>query len=175
MITKLPEWYHIATIDNLKAETLELRSSDISKNIKSRTLEWMFDCSRFFLGKPLNSPTFITELTDLFLKGDPLFPQKDNLLELQILSGAMLHEYIVGGKGKDRIPLSLVIKCGIFGIEPTTLINTDIIDDINNFYATESVKVRMVPELKLIPNVSVEASVPELNGEHLSAKFTQFY
>ena len=174
MITKLPEWYHIATIDNLKAETLELRSSDITKNIKSRTLEWMFDCSRFFLGKPLNSPAFITELTDLFLKGDPLFPQKDNLLELQILSGALLHEYIVGGKGKDGIHLSLAIKCGQFGVEPTTLINTDILDDINIFYASESVKIRTVPELKSVPIMAVDASVPELNGEHLSTKFTQF-
>src|SRR5882762_2526637 len=103
MIDKLPGWYQVAKLKNLSADTLEHRKTDIGKIIKSKKLEWMLNCVRLFLNKPIIQTDFKDELIAGFRESDTLFPEKNNLLELRVLAGAILFEYVINGKSKDKM------------------------------------------------------------------------
>jgi hypothetical protein len=142
MITKLPEWYRLASLTPPKVETLEQRSVDIGKLIKNKKYEWLLNCIRLFLGIPVAGNELNEELVKGFLEGDPLFPQTQNQLELRILAGAIVHEYVMNTKNKDRIPVALSLKTATFGLQEKKLINTDIIEDVENFLALKSISIR---------------------------------
>ena len=160
MITKLPEWYKIAKVKSLTEETLQKRSDEIVKICKSKKFEWMQNVIRFFLNKPLPSE-FSDEFIKIFLEGDPMFPQKNNALELRVLAGALLHEYVVTSKNKDQISVALALRSTLFGIDPKSLINKDIIETVLQLLAERSISTR--EKIKKEPiELSIEASATDI-------------
>ena len=134
MITKLPEWYRIADFATTNVDALESRSQVINTIIKTKKTEWLLDCIRLYLNKPIINQEFKLDFNKLFLDNDPLFHQRNNELELRVLAGAIISEYINCAENEECITLGLALITGSFKI--TEIINSDILDDaieyINN-------------------------------------------
>jgi GTPase-associated system helical domain len=173
MIATLPEWYRILSIQNLTTEIFETRSISIKKILKTKDIGWFFNCIRLFVGKQISDQNFLGEMTRIFLEEDPLFKQKDNLLELRVLAGAVVNEIIETPKHKDKISTAIALKCSLFGINTKDLINTEIITLANNFLAEESLRLREFDDKRTLINLSIESSVPDTNPATLAAIFTK--
>jgi hypothetical protein len=148
MIKNLPDWYRVASIDSVSAETLKSRSEAIINILKSKEIDWLFDCVRLYLNKPVINHFFENELVELFTSEDPLFQQKDNRLELMVLCGAMIYEFITAEyKGSISLALSLVTAT----FESKGVLNSDIIETVKDFLNQKSIDIReQSQELHLI-------------------------
>jgi len=139
MITKLPDWYRIASIASYNAEILESRSNVIHSIIESKNINWLLDCVRLYLNKPNVSEEFKKEFTSLFL-ADPLFPIKENDFELRVLAGAIINEHINSNKGSDSVSLAMALMTSSFELKG--IINKDIIENSIEFKERKSVEYR---------------------------------
>lgn len=173
MIATLPEWYRILSIQNLTTEIFETRSISIKKILKTKDIGWFFNCIRLFVGKQISDQNFLDEMTRIFLEEDPLFKQKDNLLELRVLAGAVVNEIIETPKHKEKISTAIALKCSLFGINTKDLINTEIITRNNNFLIEESLRQREFEDKRTPINLSFEPSIPDTNPATLIAIFTK--
>jgi hypothetical protein len=173
MIATLPEWYRILSIQNLTTEIIETRSTSIKKILKTKDIGWFFNCIRLFVGKQISDQNFIDEMTKIFLEEDPLFKQKDNLLELRVLAGAVINEIIETPKHKEKITTAIALKCILFGINTKNLINTEIITRADTFIAEESLRQREFDDKRTTINLSIEPSIPDTNPATLIAMFTK--
>jgi hypothetical protein len=173
MITNLPEWYRMLSIQNLSSEAFEKRSTAIKKILKNKDTEWLLNCVRLYIGKKTTDPNFYNELTGLFLDSDPLFPQKDNLIELRVLSGAILHDLVSSSKHKGKLTIALAIQSCMFGVPVKNIINSDIIIKLKTFLNEESIRLRECNESRNPLNLSFEPTVPDVTPATILANFTK--
>lgn len=172
MIAKLPEWYRVITMATATAETLEKRSTTIKKIVKEKDINWLLDCIRLFVGKPITSPNFKQELIKAFQEGDPMFLERDNDLELRVLAGAVINEIIDTPKTKDRISIALALFSSIFSLKPGNLINKDIIENAIAFLQKTAIEERELTETKTLPKITIDATMPDAAVATIQAKFT---
>ncbi len=147
MILKLPEWYRIATIDNLNEDLLEKRSLGIV-DLLNKDEVFFLECIRQFLGKKVETNEFDEQFFIGFNNTDKLYLKDDApLLEKRVLSGA-----IIAQKFKDDTilgdRLAYALMCGSFGMADADIINKDII-----FSAQEYLQRRAFNERSAIPVV----------------------
>lgn len=171
MLTKLPEWYRIASIP-LIVDTLKNRSIAITEFLKSAKLDWMFNCIRLYLNKEIKDQEFIQNFINIFLAKDPLFPQSNNKLELRVLAGAILSEYIETKKTKDRIAIAMALKSGLFEIKTADLINSDIIESVHRFLLDEAINIRNQDEKMPSLILNTKITPPDVLLETISTSFT---
>lgn len=175
MITKLPEWYRIASIAPHSVETLTSRSEVIASIIERKEIKWLFNCVRLFLSKKYDDD-FKIEFIKLFTDSDPLFQQNDNELELRVLCGAIVHQYIINYEYDESIVLALSLMSANFGNKD--IINHDIINDVNVYLNNKSIELReQNTDLELSDDIE-EEDVDEETVETLDtlkAKFENFY
>jgi hypothetical protein len=126
MVTNLPKYYRIASIEQLPEATLERRSEAIM-HMTTMDLTWLLDCIRIYLDKPLKNSSFIVEMNEIIRKFDSVYIGDDNQLEKRIIAGAVIHECLTERSDCDLIAAAL--KSGSFGLASDKLINTEIIDD----------------------------------------------
>src|SRR4051812_12251872 len=122
----LPKWYKPVTLSNLSEETFRKRITDIKKIAKTKSIEWLCDCLRFYLQKPLANDLVITDLKTAFGKSDSFFHQNDSSLELQILCGAIIYEAVFTGQD-ENYELALLTSAAVFML-PENIMNKDIIE-----------------------------------------------
>ncbi len=170
MILKLPEWYQVSTLQKPDVATLENRSAEIIKISKSKQIDWMMNCIRLFLDKPIPTEDFVIELTNIFLKTDPLFPQKNNTLEFSF-SWCNSTWYIISAKGKERICLAMAVKSALFQLTGRNLINIDIIESIKQFLVDEAIRIREEVETMNVPNFLIDFNLPDNLLPTLANKF----
>ncbi|MDO1451349.1 GTPase-associated system all-helical protein GASH [Rhodocytophaga aerolata] len=125
MISNLPKYYRIATIDTLNDDLLSKRSNAITDIIESKDLNWLLDCVRLYLQKPVKSKNFEKELFFAIQKYDSLFLEEGSELEKKILAGAIIGESLIKREDKDRIAGSL--KSGSFGLAKESILNSEIV------------------------------------------------
>lgn len=173
MITKLPEWYRVASIATTSAETLQSRSVVIASIIESKEIKWLFNSVKLFLNKKYDEE-FKIELIKLFTDSDPVFQQKDNELELRVLCGAIAHEYVINDEYEDSIALALSLMSATF--DTKDIINHDIINDIKVYLNDKSIELReQNTDLELFEDNEEEDKVEVETIETLKAKIDNIY
>lgn len=175
MIKNLPEWYRVAQLVSVPEEKLESRSKVITSIIDSKDIDWLLECVRLYLNKPLNTEDFENEFIKLFTEDDPMFLQKDNELELRVLSGAIINEFVVGDEFEDSITLALSLISATF--KNAEIINSDIIDNVRKYIVDKSLEVR---EQDLELDLEEEEEQDEVEKEEdiekrLENKMNNFY
>jgi len=155
MIKQLPEWYKITSVNLPETDILEKNSEAVLDIVKTGKLDFLLNCVRQYLNLPIEDTNFISQLYEIFLKFNNLFAQKNNHLELRVLCGAIIHEYIIFDKAKDKYKIAYSLLSGLFEQDKKSLINVEIIEQINNFINETSINIReKVIELKQIAVIS---------------------
>lgn len=173
MITKLSEWYRVASLSATSAETLKYRSEVIASIIESKEISWMFNCVKLFLNKKYDEE-FKAELIKSFTVSDPLFQQRDNELELRVLCGAIIHEYIIDDEYEDSITLALSLISATF--ENKDIINYDIIIDAKKYLNDKSIELReQNTDLDLLEDIEEEVSAEVESIETLKVQIDNRY
>ncbi|HEX8515186.1 MAG TPA: GTPase-associated system all-helical protein GASH [Bacteroidia bacterium] len=169
MIAKLPEWYRVLSIANINEEMLEKRSKTIGKALKKKDALFFINCIKLFLNKTANIPEFSSELTTVFLD-DPLFPQSNNALELRVLAGALLAEYIETSKADDKDRIALLLKAGQFKLDPSGQINIEIFQINEHFLRNESIAQRTFEDDVELPELGVEITLADASVASIKAE-----
>lgn len=171
MIKKLPNWYHVASIAPLPEETFKKRSNVIETIASSENKAFLFDCIRYYLGKPTVERDFKQMLGKHFHDDDPMFiVGGSNDLELRILSGAIVHFRVTEHADTE---IATLLLTGHLGIDRSTLVNTDIMDDAQKFLDQTATNVRKykgadLPSFKF-PLIKEESPTLENLQEDLKA------
>ncbi len=173
MITELAEWYRPLSIQTLSEEILKKRAAEIKKIVKTKDTFWLLECIRFYFGKPTMNGNFQQELVSMFLKSDQMFPQRDNLRELQLLSGAIISEYILGGKD-GSISVALAFQTALFGVDQSILQCQEIIEKIKKYIDSEgSHHYSIENEQEEFPEINLEADLTANTPEVLNTKIME--
>ncbi len=172
MIAKLPEWYRVLSLTNMNEEILEKRSKTIKKIVKTKDINLLFDCVKYFLNKPITNSNFVSDLTQIFLE-DPMFPQTNNELELRVLTGAIIVECLETSKTVERIQIALAVRTGLFQKDNTDLINVDIISTVESFLMKESESRRALIDDVTIPDFSVKINLADTGIESINGGFEE--
>jgi len=173
MISKLPEWYRVASLSSVSADTLESRSKVIASIIENKKIEWFFNCVRLYLKKSYDQE-FKSELIKLFTSDDQLFQQRDNELELRVLCGSIIYEYIINDEYDNSIALALSLLSATF--DNNEIINQDIIIDIKKYLRDKSIELReQSTDLDLFEDFEEEDEGEEDTIEALKSKIDNTY
>ena len=124
MIEGLPELYRQVAISAVTEEMLEKRSKAILSITSKRKIPWLLDCVRMYLKRPIRNADFPTEFGKAFKDEDAMFYESDNELELRLLAGAIVNEYIGKKKNQGRMVLAMALASGSFGMEGDEIINS---------------------------------------------------
>jgi hypothetical protein len=159
MIEGLPELYGRAAIAQITEETLEKRSKAILSITTKRKMPWLLDCVRLYLKKPMINETFRVEFVKVFKDEDSMFYEADSDLELRVLAGVIINEYIGKSKNEDRYVLAMALASGCFGVDETDVINMQIITKAHEVIEATAEELRTgdvvepptLPELGDIP------------------------
>ena len=171
----LPKWYKPLTLSNLSEETFRKRITEIKRVVKSKNIEFLYDCLRIYLGKPIVKDSVITELKKVFGKSDSFFFQNDSSLELKVLSGAIIYDAIHSlPKKEEQYRLSLIISAATFLI-PQNIINDEIITQTNKFIVTEGdlLRNRNLSKPDEIHIIAIQ-DVVDVAPAALATKFKEF-
>ena len=140
MITKLPEWYKLPSLVRPDSEVLESISNVIASIINKQEVSWFYNCIRLYLNKTKIDQEFINDFRKHFLDNDPLFQQKDNELELRVLAGAIINEYINCDKYTNCISIALaLISCSF---RQKDILNEEIVHDAKVYINKKSIDHR---------------------------------
>jgi hypothetical protein len=108
------DWYREAELEP-DADKLEKRWQGI-KNFatsrKKRKRAGVLDLVRIFYGLSPNDDSLTQNFRGFFFRTDPLFPMRDNTLELRVLSGAVIAYLIEKHPAELGDMLSLAVICG---------------------------------------------------------------
>jgi GTPase-associated system helical domain len=159
MIEGLPELYGRAAIAQVTEDALEKRSKAILTITTKRKMPWLLDCVRLYLKKPITGDIFRGEFVKTFKDEDSMFYEADNDLELRVLAGAVINEYISKNKNEDRYVLAMALLSGCFGMADRDVINAqniskaaEIVEATSNDLRTgDSGEPPTIPELGDIP------------------------
>ena len=145
-----PEWYGLNSIVPT-AELLAKRWAGIEKVVTVMNNKIAFDIVRMFMNlRPLD-PEFIGKFISTFQEADPIFPTRNNELELQILAGSSIVECI-----RSNSPAALNIAYATICSQFQGLGKPAIIPDVaiitRNFLTTTALNIRNIdlpPDFKI--------------------------
>lgn len=150
MIPELAEQYRVAAIHSFTEELLGKREKTITAILAKKKLHWFLDCIRLYLKKTIQDETFLTDFIKAFQDEDNLFENDGNRLELRVLAGAVIREYLKKRKDKndDRILVALALITCKFSMAHASIINIDIVEQAYNFLTQEAKQRRNAKELR---------------------------
>ncbi len=97
------EWYRVAGIDP-RGDDLPKRWAGIETLTGTMDTTNAVDLARLFLGSTSGSAQFKDQLASRFQNADPAFPMRNNDLELRVLAGAAIAQYVETQSTHTRIP-----------------------------------------------------------------------
>jgi hypothetical protein len=152
MITSLAEFYRAAAIAPITQEMLEKREKSITTLIGRKRIDWLLDCIRLYLQKPMNNELFRGEFIKAFQDEDPLFKNSDNQLEITVLAGAIISEYLKRKREKndDRVSVALALVCAKFSIITTSQVNYNVIQQAIDYLNQEGKNKRIVKDVRAV-------------------------
>nr|WP_294928982.1 GTPase-associated system all-helical protein GASH [uncultured Flavobacterium sp.] len=150
MITNLPNWYRLASVGTLKEETLEKRSLSITAILKEKNYDWILDCIRLYLGKPILSKSFQSEFLAAFFKDDVMLIEEEFGLEKRVLAGAIIAQKIESNT-IDSVKIALSLVSAKFGMLDSAIINFDIIQSAIDYVRVSSIAIREPGIVEVIP------------------------
>ena len=134
------EWYRVVGVEP-RGEDLPKRWTGVETVVKGLDIARSLDVARSFLGMSLDSEAK-DQFATVFQKTDPAFPMRDNDLELQILAGAVIAQYVETQRTAAGNALALAVISGACpGLRPAVLL-PEIVTIAENYLFQESLKVR---------------------------------
>jgi len=134
------EWYRVASVEP-RGEDLPKRWTGVETVVKELDIARSLDVARSFLGMSLNSEAK-DQFATVFQKTDPAFPMRDNDLELRVLAGAVVAQYVETQSTAVGNALALAVVSGASpGLRPAVLL-PEIVTIAENYLFQESLKVR---------------------------------
>ncbi len=151
------EWYKIASVQ-VSGEQLPKRWAGVESFVEGINQESALDMVRIYHGRDTNNPAFVETYCTSFQAIDPLFPMRENALELQVLAGASIVQCIE--KNTDlSISVAYATVCPNFqGLGPHVL-NSEIVEIAQEYLTREGIKVRAIAK---IPEIHADSLKPEL-------------
>lgn len=159
MIDNLPKWYKVASLSALSSEVAEKRSASIKEMLGEKDRDWLLECVRYYLGKAQKSKDFKNEFFNFFKRHDSVLLEEEFELEGKVLAGATAAESIAADSGSS-IYIALALISGNFGLEPSSLINIDVLQSAVDYLKRESINVR-----KLLTPTTTPVKYPALKEE----------
>jgi len=152
MISVLAEQYRVAAINPFTEESLTKREKTITNIVSKKKLNWLLDCIRLYLKKATEDESFVADFIKAFQEDDPLLENDKNRLELRVLAGVIIGEYLKKKKEKndDRVPVALALITGTFSIDHSSIINIEIVEQAYNFLNQEARLRRNPKELRAL-------------------------
>jgi len=87
------DWYRVARLEP-KGDDIPKRWAGVEAFTKELDSAKAMDCVRLFFGLPVSSASFQDGLRATFQKADPAFPMRDNDVELRVLAGATIVNFL---------------------------------------------------------------------------------
>ncbi|MTH15871.1 GTPase-associated system all-helical protein GASH [Flavobacterium sp. LC2016-01] len=150
MIKNLPNWYRVVTVGSFKEETLEKRSLTIAAVLKEKNYEWILECIRLYLGKPLLNRNFESEFFAAFFNDDAMLIEVEFGLEKRVLAGAIIAQKIESNT-KDSIKTALSLISAKFGMLDSSIINIDVVQFAIDYVSNSSITARETKTVELTP------------------------
>ena len=154
MIELLPDWYRSIELEP-KIEMISNRKKSIEELEKSSDL--ILNLIKLFYGKAVPE-SFVDYLNKTFRENDQVFPIKNNLLELRLLSGAAIVFFLEDDKGafyKDLAAYAVI--CGSYGYKSEVLI-PEIFSFAENYLSEEALRIRKLDDVD-IDDLNIETLV----------------
>lgn len=162
-----PEWYRIVSIE-LSAGLLEKRWSGVENFVKGMTQSSALDMVRLYHSKNPINDSFVEEYCSVFQGIDPLFPMRENAVELQVLAGAAIVECIEKDHGLSTI-VAYATVCPNFQRLGPEVLNADIIQIAREYLTREAINIRAMTKTPKIQSSPLKAELKKALTDALSS------
>jgi hypothetical protein len=132
------EWYRIAGIEP-KGDDLPKRWAGVESLISEIDVSRSLDVARLYLDARLKSE-IKDQFAAIFQKSDPAFPMRNNGLELRVLAGATVAEYVEKHSDEASDSIALAVSAGTYLREP--LLIPEIPQIAQNYLFLEGQRIR---------------------------------
>ncbi|WP_158799419.1 GTPase-associated system all-helical protein GASH [Pedobacter sp. L105] len=141
MLLNLPKWYRIATVESIGEDAFEKRSLAIETIVTTKDLQFLLDCIRLYLDKPIKNREFNKELFLAISSSDGMFIEDNGSLENRVIAGAIISEAI-SKNTINSLKIATALKLGIFGVEKNSILNIDIVQSAIDYLNQRAESVR---------------------------------
>jgi hypothetical protein len=152
-------WYRLAEVEP-KGDDLPKRWAAVEAVVGSIDKPRAIEVARLYLGSASASLEFKDQFASIFQKNDPAFPMRANELELRVLAGAVVAQYLETQRSHIGDALALAVISGAAPSFRQSVLLPEIVTIAQDYAFQESQKVRSYS-----PAAEVKATV--LKAEQL--------
>jgi len=145
MISVLPQLYKITAIGPVSSKQLEDRSAAITKILQEKELDFLLNCVRLYLDKPILNKEFKREFIKAFNDIDSTFLDGSDL-ENSILSQAVILE-LLKENTKETAIVSMGLITGSLGVRREKLLSFEVLQKALDFLNSSAQEVRQPKQL----------------------------